>query len=197
REIHGDDVELTQPAMDLDLGRPEPAAVAATPGLFATATAPAESGSRWGVALAAGAFVVASIAAAVIVFGGESPSAAIAVPRVQTALAQEAAHPAAVPLELVALRYERDGNQLTIRGVVRNPASGTPMERLTAVVFLFDRDGGFLTSGRAAVASPSLIPGGESTFVVTIPSAGDVGRYRVSFRSDERVVAHVDKRSIS
>ena len=31
-------------------------------------------------------------------------------------------------------------------------------------------------------------------FIVTVPHAGEVGRYRVSFRSDDRIVPHVDHR---
>lgn len=173
-----------------------PAAAEPSAAMFAATVQPAESGSRWGLALAAGAFVVASVGAAAIVFSGESPSAAVSAPAASPATAPVVEREA-LPLELVALGHEREGDRLTVRGVVRNPASGAQMDRLTAVVFLFDRDGAFLTSGRAAVASPALIPGGETTFVVTIPSASDVGRYRVSFRSDERIVSHVDKRSAS
>src|SRR5262249_39693242 len=96
-------------------------------------------------------------------------------------------------LELVALGHEREGDRLVVRGVVRNPA-GTGIERLDAVVFLFNRDGGFLTSARAAIDHATLGPGGESTFVVTVPGASSVGRYRVSFGTDERVIPHVDRR---
>ena len=39
-----------------------------------------------------------------------------------------------------------------------------------------------------------LAPGSESPFVVTVAGAGDVGRYRISFRADDRIVAHVDTR---
>jgi hypothetical protein len=60
-------------------------------------------------------------------------------------------------------------------------------------VLLFDADGGFLESGRAPVEAP-LRPGGEATFSVTVPRAADAGRYRVSFRTDDRVVSHVDRR---
>jgi hypothetical protein len=170
-------------------------ASAAAERMFA-GTASHSPGSRWGLAVAAGAFVIASLAAAAIVFSGSSPSAATAddIPNPQPAAA--ATTPAA-PLELVALSHEREGDQLTVRGIVRNPAAGTEMDRVTAVVFLFDRDGAFLTSSRAALTASALIPGGESTFVVTAPSAGDVGRYRVSFRTDDRIVPHIDKRSVS
>ena len=99
-----------------------------------------------------------------------------------------------MPLELVALGYEREGDRLTVRGIVRNPSSGAPLDALTAVVFLFNGDGRFLGSGRATVESPALGPGGESAFLVTVPGARAVGRYRVSFRSEDRVVPHVDRR---
>lgn len=101
---------------------------------------------------------------------------------------------AAAPLELVALGQERNGDGITVRGVVRNPRSGARIDELTAVVLLSARDGSFITSGRAVVTSVSLGPGGESPFVVTIGGARQVGRFRVSFRTDDRVVAHVDAR---
>jgi hypothetical protein len=161
-------------------------------GLFGAASQPA-AGSRLGLALAIGGFVVASAAAAAIVFSNDGPAVSARVaPRVAAA---NAPPNAPSPLELVALGHERDGDTLTVRGVVRNPQGGAEMDRLTAVVFTFSREGGFLNSARAPVDSPALIPGGESTFVVAVPGAQDVGRYRVSFRSDDRVVSHVDKRS--
>src|SRR5438093_966441 len=98
---------------------------------------------------------------------------------------------------VVALGHQRDGDRLIVRGVIRNPSSGGRTDRLTAVVFLFDRDGGFVTSGRASIEPAVLPPGGESTFLVTVPGAADVGRYRVSFRSDSGIVPHVDRRTRS
>jgi hypothetical protein len=157
-------------------------------GLFDAASPPPAAGSRLGLALAIGGFVVASAAAAAIVFSNDGPVASARVaPRVAAATASP-------PLELVALGHERDGDTLTVRGVVRNPQGGAEMDRLTAVVFTFSREGGFLNSARAPVDSPALVPGGESTFVVAVPGAADVGRYRVSFRSDDRIVSHLDKR---
>jgi len=97
-----------------------------------------------------------------------------------------------VPLELTALTHERDANRLTVRGLVRNPASGGAVRGITAVVFLFDRSGDFVTSGRAPI--DALPPGAESSFAVTIPDVKDVGRYRVSFRTDDRILPHVDRR---
>jgi hypothetical protein len=88
------------------------------------------------------------------------------------------------------LTHERDADSLTVRGVVRNP--GPSVRGLTAVVFLFDREGTFLTSGRTTI--DQLPRGGESPFSVTIPRASDVGRYRVSFRMNDRIVPHIDRR---
>src|SRR5918993_991472 len=42
------------------------------------------------------------------------------------------------PLELVALSHARQNAKLAVSGLVRNPVSGKPVERLSAVVFLFD-----------------------------------------------------------
>jgi hypothetical protein len=98
------------------------------------------------------------------------------------------------PLELVALGHERDGNRLIVRGVVRNSSAGSPVEPLTAVVFVFNGEGGFVTSARAEVDANALRSAGETTFAVTVPDAASVSRYRVSFRSGDRIVPHVDRR---
>lgn len=160
--------------------------------LFEPPAQPGEGASRWGVALAAGALAVATIGAAAIVFSGESPSAAVE-PRGTPPPAEGSSAPAA-PLELLTLVHELDGAGLTVRGLVRNPSSGSSMNGLTAVVSLFDHDGGPLTTSSAALSPPVLAPGTESTFMVTVPAAGNMGRYRVSFRTGEHVVSHVDKR---
>ncbi len=105
--------------------------------------------------------------------------------------------PESVPLELTALTHERDGDGIVVRGVVRNPSTGVDQDGIAAVVFVFTRDGAFLASGRSALAGPVLAPGSETPFVVTVPHATEVGRYRVSFRSEQRVVPHVDRRERS
>ena len=153
--------------------------------LFATPSA--ASGSRSAAVFAIGALVLCGAVASAILLGARLSHA----PRTTN---RALAVPAALPLELVALGHERVGDQLTVRGVLRNPPSGAEMERLTAVVFLFMPDGGFVTSARAAIELPALRPGGESAFIVTVPAAGNVGRYRVSFRTDDRIVPHVDRR---
>lgn len=176
--------------------------------LFASVQ-PASSSSRSVVAVAAGLFVFATAVALVVALSSGSRPAKVASTVGRTAAATGGAEtgvngtrhgdpsPASVPIELVALGHERDGDRLTVRGVVRNPGSGARVERLSVVVFLFNRDGGFVTSGRAAIEAPSLAPGGESTFVVTAPAAAGVDRYRVSFRTDAGIVPHVDKRNKS
>lgn len=194
-DIHGS-------GFDLDLRSADRSAKASAERMF-TSPAPSRSGSQLGLALAIGGFVAASIGAAAIVLSGApqttAPAATDSSPTSAAAPSSRRADGAdarsAAPLELVALAHERDGDTLTIRGTIRNPPSGLEMNRLTAVVFLFDRDGAFLASGRSPVDSPALIPGGESTFLVTVPAAGDVARYRVSFRSGDRIVSHIDKRS--
>jgi hypothetical protein len=148
------------------------------------------SGSGVAIVAGGGAIVFGAAAAFAILAGATSPRA----PRTADPAGAAVAAPAPVPLELLALGHERVGDQLTVRGVIRNPASGAEMDRITAVVLLFTPDGGLLESGRAGVAATQLRPGGESTFAVTVPRAADVARYRVSFRTDERVVPHLDRR---
>lgn len=96
-------------------------------------------------------------------------------------------------LELLSMRHEREGDALTVTGLVRNDGSGSA-DRLIAVIFVFDRSGNFLTSGRAPIDLLSLAPGDESPFKVSVPNASNVGRYRVSFRTESGVVKHTDKR---
>jgi hypothetical protein len=105
-----------------------------------------------------------------------------------------AARSAAPPLELMSMGYQHDATTLTVAGLVRNPAAGAGVNGVTAVVFAFDRNGGFVASGRSPLDFSALAPGDESPFVVTVPNASDVARYRVSFRTDAGVVRHIDRR---
>lgn len=112
---------------------------------------------------------------------------------------RRAAPPAATragsPLELMSMTSAREGRTLTVTGLVRNPPSGSEVRRVTAVVFAFDRAGGFVASGRAPLDFTVLDPDDESPFVVSIPNVGDVARYRVSFRTETGVIRHVDRRT--
>lgn len=110
--------------------------------------------------------------------------------------AQPVAAPAdAAPLELVSMRHTRDGSTLKVSGLVRNPPSGAPLTQIAAVVFAFDRSGSFVASGRAALDFTILEPGDESPFVVTVLDVADVGRYRVSFRTETGILRHIDRRA--
>ena len=96
-------------------------------------------------------------------------------------------------LELLSMRHTRQGDTLTVTGLVRNPATAVPGD-IMAVVFAFDRDGGFVASGRAPLEFATIADGDESPFRVTVPEVKDVSRYRVSFRTADGVVRHVDRR---
>ena len=98
------------------------------------------------------------------------------------------------PLELVSLSHQRQDKKLAVSGLVRNPMTGKPIEKLSAVVFLFDRTGTFVTSSRANVDFLKLGAGDESPFVVSLDAPPTVARYRVSFRTDEGIVPHIDRR---
>ena len=109
-------------------------------------------------------------------------------------MAAAAAPAASAPLELVSLRHQRQGDTLIVSGLVRNPHAGRPIKGLAAVAFTFDRQGTFLTSGRAALDFPQLGAGDESPFSIAVPQSAGVSRYRVSFRTEEAVVPHLDRR---
>jgi hypothetical protein len=99
------------------------------------------------------------------------------------------------PLELLSLRHaaERSG-AFTVTGLVQNPLAGNAVSDVVAVVYLFDREGRYFTSGKVALPS-GLAPGEEAPFVISIDDARGVGRYRVGFRLENGgVVAHVDRR---
>ena len=175
--------------------------------LFARAEPGASPASRFAAVVALGIFVAGTGAALAVVLSNGSRGAAKPAPahapvasgsnqtlRADTSSTQ-AAPIESLPLELVALGHERNADRLTIRGIVRNPPSGSEVSGLTAVVFLFNRAGEFLASGRAAIDASALEPGAESPFVVTVAGTADVGRYRVSFRTDDTVVPHVDRRA--
>jgi hypothetical protein len=202
-DIHGRDTTPAGAAMrapEGDLPLREGPTTTSTRSMFAHAHQ-TPTRSRPAVAVALGLLVVGASAVLAVVLGRAGRSSVVE-PRSNAAqqassvgsTALESATVTPAPLELVALGHERDANSLTVRGVLRNPASGRALSRLTAVVLLFDHEGGFVASGRAAVQAPKLEPGGETTFIITIPGAVDVGRYRVSFRTDDRMVPHVDLR---
>lgn len=101
-------------------------------------------------------------------------------------------------LELLSLTHAVKDNGLHITGLVRNPDGNETVTQVVAVVFVFDAKNNFLSSARAPLDFTNLGSGEESPFVVTIPAAESVGRYRVSFRRLEGgLIPHVDKRGVT
>ena len=96
-------------------------------------------------------------------------------------------------LELLSMRHVRAGGDLTVTGLVRNRGTAAA-GAIMAVVFVFDREGGFVASGRAPLEFDAIAQGDESPFQVTIPDVKDVGRYKISFRTTAGVLPHVDRR---
>lgn len=138
-------------------------------------------------ALAIGVLVVGSAIALVVFASGSARSPVAAAPTSADA-------PIAAPLELVALGHERGGDHLIVRGMVRY-ATGTDLANLIAVVSVFNHQGDIVASGQGLVTGARRAAAGvESTFVVTVPGVSDVARYRVAFKSNERILAHLDRR---
>jgi hypothetical protein len=160
--------------------QPEPAVIHATGFLGAASVERDNGGRQRGLAIAA--FVLFAMLSGGLVWMMSGP---------------EGTSPVAVgpnsPLELVSLSHARQNDRLAVSGLVRNPVSGAPVEKLSAVVFLFDRMG----SSRAHVDFLKLGAGDESPFVVSIDAPATVSRYRVSFRTDDGVVPHIDRRGES
>ena len=132
-------------------------------------------------------FAMAILVIVLIAMSGDRERASADEPRaaVQEQAAQE--------LELLSMRHSRDGNALRVAGLVRNRGASAA-DSIMAVVFVFDRDGGFVASGRAPLEFGAIARGDESPFHVTIPDVKEVGRYRVSFRTQAGIVRHVDLR---
>ena len=100
------------------------------------------------------------------------------------------------PLELLSLKHTTDQNgTFIVTGLVQNPGDGATLRGVVATVYLFDPQGRYFASGRARLDVGTLGAGEDSPFVVKIPQAAVVARYRVGFRLDDGgVVAHVDRR---
>jgi hypothetical protein len=176
---------------DLQFDDAEPASFVRESPRVATSlfeTPPAESDRRGRIALVAGALVVGTVLSLVIGLSALGRSTT-------TEDAKVAPQSVSMPVDLMALTHERSANTVTVRGIVHNPLSGREIDHLTAVVMLYNSQGTVVASGQAPVAEPALTPGAESTFAVTLPDQATLGRYRVSFKADERVISHVDRRT--
>jgi hypothetical protein len=96
-------------------------------------------GSRFATVAAVGLVVCGGVAALAVVSSSASGEATVRRESGATAASEPSKTSAIEPLELVALGHDRDGDRLTVRGVVRNPASGTALDRVTAVVLVDPR----------------------------------------------------------
>ena len=158
-----------------------------------------ERSSPWGhrVAVMAGlGLVVASVILFSLASTGRAAARRAQTPGNAAAAAPTGTRPAtAVGLELLSLRDARQPGSLTITGLVQNPHGGAPLSRVTVTAYAFDDKGSFLASGHALLEVTTLAPGDESPFVVSVPVAETVARYRIGFRGEDgRVIAHIDKR---
>ena len=161
---------------------PAPREIAYSSGFLATTSEPARShGGQRSLAIAASVLFVGLLGGLVFMMSSPRGTSAAAVGPNS-------------PLELVSLRHERKNEKLAVSGLVRNPANGKPVARLSAVVFLFDKQGAFVTSAKTEVDFLKLGAGDESPFVVSLDAPTTVTRYRVSFRTDDGVMPHIDRR---
>jgi hypothetical protein len=143
-------------------------------------------------ALSIGAVVVSATLATVLTLGSGDHSAA------RSAAASEAPGFAeTVSLELMSLEHEVESGGLVIRGTVIERSGGPSNPPLTATIFALNRDGVVVGSGLAPLENAAMSTSGgvESSFVVRITGVGEIQRYRVSFRSGDRTISHVDRRA--
>jgi len=177
-----DDPAASAP-LQFSRGTPEAGAISSHD-LFYTAAQPASPFRRLALPVSLGVAIVGALLTGLVLWSSDS----------QDNAPVAAAPAASVPLELISLRHERAGDRLSITGLVRNPVTGRQVSGVNVVVFVFDRTGSFVTSARGPLDFRMLAPGDESPFVLALDKIGSVGRYRVSFRADDKVVPHVDRR---
>lgn len=180
------DVRLRTPALRPAVTMEDEPGPEGAPGLFATTAVSSAGRRRMLPTIAVVALIGVGLASTFLVLGGGDTKAS------------EGGAQAGARLELLSLRHEQKNGQITVTGLVRNPETGVPLERITAVIFLFDAKGAFLASTRAPLDFPRLTPGEESPFTATVAAPPGLGRYRVSFRKGEGgLVPHVDRRERS
>jgi hypothetical protein len=162
----------------------------AAPHLLESAVLGSGAGRSPILAAAVGLALVIGFAATwVVTRAASAPTSAANAAAEQTAARQPAS------LELVSLTHERvESGGLELHGEVHNPQNGTTLDDVTAVALLFDTQGAFLTSSRAPLETRTLVHGGNATFFISVPDAANVGRYRVSFRTNDGIIPHTDRR---
>jgi hypothetical protein len=99
------------------------------------------------------------------------------------------------PLLLLSLRHTTEAGDFVLTGLVQNPSASPSLKGVVAVVYLFDKEGRYFASGKAALDVPVLTSGAEAPFVIKVNAGQPIGRYRVGFRQEDgAVIAHVDRR---
>lgn len=137
----------------------------------------------------------------VVFLGWRTLGAPDAVPPPSTQSAAQAPAPSATAavaqaLELLSLQHAQQDGTLVISGLVQNPRGSSPLADVHATVVLLAADGVTLATSRAPLDFTILAPGAESPFVIRVPAAGSVARYRVGFRGgDDRILGHIDRRN--
>jgi len=185
-------VVADEPAWD-DLGfrrEVEPRAVAlASPDMFHSADPSPAPNRRWLALATVGALVALG---AGLVYAARTFDIAGVIGRATPVLSAKSA----APLELLSLRHSTDeSGTFTVTGLVQNPATGRELRGVVAVVYLFDQQGRFFASGKVPLEAATFHPGADVPFVVNIPNALGLSRYRIGFRLDDgAVAAHVDRR---
>jgi len=190
-EVDDTPTVVDEPAWDQTFRRESEARPVATvsPGMFSTAEEPAVPTRRW-LALATVVGVVALGAG--LVYAARTFDIAGAIGRATPVLSAKTA----VPLELLSLRHSTDeAGTFTVTGLVQNPPTGRELRGVVAVVYLFDQQGRYFASGKVPLEAATFHPGADVPFVVTIPNAGGLSRYRIGFRLEDGAVAsHIDRR---
>lgn len=163
------------------------------PPVFATVSRTEAPTRSWLAVLVAVLFMALG---AGTVYGLYGPIATRVTQSSATPAAERSARPAdAPPLELLSLSHRLEESDFVVTGLVQNPRDGRPAPPVMAVVYVFNAQGDYFASGKAALEFATLAPGAESPFVVRLPKVSGVNRFRVGFRSvDGAVVAHVDRR---
>jgi hypothetical protein len=170
--------------------------VTAVDTMFAAETQPPAASKQAWIAVAAVCIVIALVAATVTARRSDTPTATevVTAPAPKT---EAPAPPAVVPISLKALTHARErGGDLTVTGTVQNPAGGAALDHLMAVVDAIDAADQVVATVTSGVDAPMLMAGDTTRFVVAIPRADDVARYRVRFRlRDGSAIEHRDART--
>jgi hypothetical protein len=88
----------------------------------------------------------------------------------------------------------RAGSTLTVSGLVRNPRTGAPLTRIAASYSPSIAAAALLADRRRSISRRWNRD--ESPFVVTVRDVANVGRFRVSFRTETGILRHVDRRAV-